>query len=170
MASESKTADSNPPESALYDLPPESFWVSTADEQDWFNRYAVMQRKASLKLGFNRNSKSFPHRSDAALSNKRSSAARPSVLGLAAAARKSFGTDGRNAPEKKSSRPFFRSRSEPGAAKPLVSQLSDPGSPRVSCTGRIGTRSRGGTNTGFSRLFGSLFGSGKNRPRKGSAR
>lgn len=154
MASESKL---DLPET-FSDLPPESFWVPSDDEQDWFNRNAVMQRKTSLKLGFNRNFNSFSHRSDRKL------ATRSSVFGLPKA-QKSRGVDG-NLPEKKPGRLLFRSRSEPGGKH--VVHVSEPGSPRVSCTGRVGFKSGDGKKTGFSRLFSSLFGAGseKSRSRK----
>ncbi|KAI3458834.1 hypothetical protein Pfo_015497 [Paulownia fortunei] len=157
MASKSKL---DPPET-FSDLPPESFWVPRDDEQDWFDRNAVMQRKTSLKLGFNRDFNSFPHRSDGPSNRK---LARASVFGFPKA-QKSYGADG-NLPEKKPGRLLFRSRSEPGGKS--VTQVHEPGSPRVSCTGRVGFKSGDGKKTGFSRLFSSLFGagSGKNRSRK----
>ncbi|PIN14866.1 Calcium/calmodulin-dependent protein kinase [Handroanthus impetiginosus] len=153
MAPEAK---SDPPET-FSDLPPESFWVRPDDEQDWFDRNAVMQRKTSLKLGFNRDFNSFSHRSDVPSNSK---LARTSVFGLPST-QKSCGVDG-----KKPRRSLFRSRSEPGG-KPIV-QIHEPGSPRVSCTGRVGIKSGDGKKTGFSRLLSSLFGagSGKNRSRK----
>lgn len=158
----SSSADHTP----LYDLPPESFWLSTADEQDWFDRYAVMQRKTSLKLGgrannnHNHKKSSFvPHHRSSDANNRKSS----SLLGLAnSKPRKSFGPDRNPPPSDK--KPLFRSRSEPN--KPPGAPVSDPGSPRVSCTGRIGvrTRSRSGDSIGkkaggLSKLLGSLFGS-----------
>ncbi|KAL0401488.1 UNVERIFIED_CONTAM: hypothetical protein Slati_4178700 [Sesamum latifolium] len=77
MASESK---SDPPET-FSDLPPESFWVSRDDEQDWVDRNAVMQRKTSLKLGFNRNFTSLSHRPDVVSARN---VGRTSVFGLPA--------------------------------------------------------------------------------------
>ncbi|KAK4430695.1 hypothetical protein Salat_0831200 [Sesamum alatum] len=156
MASESK---SDQPET-FSDLPPESFWVPRDDEQDWFDRNAVMQRKTSLKLGFNRNFNSLSHRSDVVSARQ---LGRASVFGLPSTP-KSRGLDG-GPPEKKPGRLLFRSRSEPGG-KPIV-QVPEPGSPRVSCTGRVGFKSGHGKTTSFSRLLSSLFGagSGKNRRR-----
>ncbi|KAL8551897.1 hypothetical protein ACS0TY_000805 [Phlomoides rotata] len=142
------------------DFPPESFWVPTTDEQDWFNHNAVMQRKTSLKLGFNRNFNSFSHRSDVVSTRKPS---RPSVFGLP-----NVHKTGPADPDKKPVRFLFRSRSEP-AGRPVV-HASEPGSPRVSCTGRVRFKSGGGDGkkTGFSRLFSSLFPAklGKSRSRK----
>lgn len=146
----------DPPE-AFSDLPPESFWVSQDDEQDWFDRNAVIQRKTSLKLGFNRNFNSFSHRSELIIPPSNKKLSRPSIIGLPKP-RNSRGID----PEKKTGRFLFKSRSEPGG-KPTV-HVHEPVSPRVSCTGRVGLRSGDGRKTRFSRLFGSLFGA---RPRRG---
>ncbi|KAL7147099.1 hypothetical protein ABFS83_06G085600 [Erythranthe nasuta] len=144
---ESKLLD--PPETNLSDLPPESFWVPIENEQDWFDRNAVMlQRKTSLKLGFNRTFNSISHRSSDAPKS-----ARPSVFGLPKS-QKSSGLDGAP-PEKKPGGFLFRSRSEPGGKSMVL--LAEPVSPRVSCTGRVRFKTADGRKTRFSRLFSSLF-------------
>ncbi|KAK6156269.1 hypothetical protein DH2020_010517 [Rehmannia glutinosa] len=154
MSSESKP-DIHP--ETFSDLPPESFWVPQDDEQDWFDRNAVMQRKTSLKLGFNRDFNSFSHRSEITTNRK---LARSSVFGLPKAG-KSRGLDG----EKKPGSLLFRSRSEPGG-KSLV-LVTEPGSPRVSCTGRVGFKNGDGKKTGFSRIFSSLFRAGPGKVERG---
>lgn len=154
MASESKLDLSE----TTSDLPPESFYVPSDDENEWFDRNAVMQRKTSLKLGFNRDFNSFSHRSTVVSNRKLST---PSVFALPNV-HKTGRTEG-NPPEKKPGRSLFRSRSEPGG-KPTV-HVSEPGSPRVSCTGRVGSKSSDGKKTGFSRLVSSLFGARTRRSR-----
>ncbi|KAH6813559.1 hypothetical protein C2S51_022577 [Perilla frutescens var. frutescens] len=157
MASESKLDLSE----TSSDLPPESFYVPSDDEYEWFDRNAVMQRKTSLKLGFNRDFKSFSHRSNI-VSNRKIST--PSVFALPKV-QKTGRADG-NPPEKKQSRSLFRSRSEPGGKS--AAHVSEPGSPRVSCTGRVGSKSGDGKKTGFARLVSSLFGArtSRSRPQK----
>ncbi|KAG6414863.1 hypothetical protein SASPL_122237 [Salvia splendens] len=133
------------------DLPPESFYIPTGDEREWFDRNAVMQRKSSLKIGYHRNFKSLSQRS-AAASHQKSSAPPLSAL------RKVHKTG--NTPEKK---PLFRSRSEPGG-KAVVHE-TEPVSPRVSCTGRVRFKGGDGKKTGFSRIVSSIFGSRTGRSR-----
>lgn len=131
------------------DLPPESFCVPTGDEHEWFDRNAVMQRKSSLKIGYNRNFTSFSHRSTV-VSHQKPSA--PSVFALPKVQKTGRAEPGRS---------LFRSRSEP-AGKPAI-HAAEPGSPRVSCTGRVGFKSGDGKKTGFARIFSSIFGTRTSR-------
>ena len=131
------------------DLPPESFYVPSDDEYEWFDRNAVMQRKSSLKIGYNRNFTSFSHRSTV-VSHQKPSA--PSVFALPKVQKTGRAEPGRS---------LFRSRSEP-AGKPAI-HAAEPGSPRVSCTGRVGFKSGDGKKTGFARIFSSIFGTRTSR-------
>lgn len=114
--------------SYYYD-PPESFWLSKDSERDWFDQNAAMQRKTSMKFAFsgkanNKNFKTVSHDNQ----NR--------TLFSIPKTRKSFPGDGRvNKGVKPKSR-FTRSRSEPGR-KTLKQMVSEPGSPKVSCTGRV---------------------------------
>ncbi|XP_031108502.1 uncharacterized protein LOC116012975 [Ipomoea triloba] len=136
------------PES-LFDLPPESFWVPKGSEQDWVHQNANMQRRTSMKLqnpqdGFSgADSKSQSHRSFSAVNKSSSSSllALPKPRNLKAAA----GTR------------LFRSMSEPGGGGEM--RVAEPGSPKVSCTGRVRSTKKkegggGGRRTGFWRRFG----------------
>lgn len=149
------------PSETSSDLPPESFYLPSDDEYEWFDRNAVMQRKTSLKLGFNRDFNSFSHRSTFVHNAKQST---PSLFALPKV-QKTGRADG-IPPEKKPARSLFRSRSEPGGK--TVAHVSEPGSPRVSCTGRVGFKSGDGKKTGFSRIVSSIFGArtGRSRPQK----
>lgn len=133
----------------LTDLPPDSFWVPKDYEQDWFDRNAMMQRKTSIKLACStHNSKSFSHRSSISFSQKH----RPSLIGTP---RLGFTGDANQRRNQVDYPSLFRSRSEPGGKPPM--HLSEPGSPRVSCTGRIGFKNGSHRKTGFLRLFNSIF-------------
>ncbi|KZV55276.1 hypothetical protein F511_06753 [Dorcoceras hygrometricum] len=153
MATEYKLDSSE----SFYDLPPESFSIPIDDEQDWYDRHAIMQRKTSRKLILHHTSNSFSHRSELRFNRK----TKPSVLHNAKISCVVSGSLGEN---KVGKLKLFRSRSEPKGNS--ASQVSEPGSPRVSCTGRVGLKSSDGKKTGFSRLFGSLLGSRKRQSRK----
>ncbi|KAL1544446.1 hypothetical protein AAHA92_21297 [Salvia divinorum] len=146
MASDQSKLDLS--ETSSSDLPPESFYVPSDDEYEWFDRNAVMQRKSSLKIGYHRNFSSFSHRSTVVSHQKLSA---PSVFALPKVQKTG---------EKK---PLFRSRSEPGGK--AAPHAAEPGSPRVSCTGRVGLRSGDGKKTGFSRIVSSIFGARTGRSR-----
>lgn len=142
----------------LFDLPPDSFWVTKDNEQDWFNRNAMMQRKTSIKLGFLagsiRNSKSFSHRSSLSSNLKY----RPSLIGLPRtiqSPRLGIAGDVSRLPNHVRRSSLFRSRSEPGGKPPM--QLSEPGSPRVSCIGKVGLKDDGHRKTGILRFSNSIF-------------
>ncbi|KAL2557912.1 uncharacterized protein Fot_02651 [Forsythia ovata] len=146
----------------LFDLPPDSFWVAKDYEQDWFDRNAMIQRKPSIKLGFlagsAHNSKSFSHRSSPSSNQKH----KLSIVGLPSttqAPRLGFAGDANQRQNQAGNSWLFRSRSEPGGKPPM--QLSEPGSPRVSCTGRVGLKNSNHRKTGFFRLFNSIFGAGR---------
>nr|GMC61602.1 calcium/calmodulin protein kinase 1 [Ipomoea batatas] len=132
------------PES-LFDLPPESFWVPKGSEQDWVHQNANMQRRTSMKLqslqdGFSgADSKSQSHRSFSAVNKSSSLLALPKP---------------RN-PKAAPSTRLFRSMSEPGGGGEM--RVAEPGSPKVSCTGRVRSMKKkegGGRRTGFWRRFG----------------
>ncbi|XP_073315768.1 uncharacterized protein [Primulina huaijiensis] len=155
MATEYKLESSE----SFYDLPPESFSIPIDNEQVWYHRHALMQRKTSRKLGFHHASNSFSHHSELRFDRK----TKASVLHNAKISCVVRGNLGEN---KVGKLRLFRSRSEPKGN--MAPQVSEPGSPRVSCTGKVGLKSGDGKKTGFSRLFGSLFptGSGKRQSRK----
>lgn len=119
-------------ENFSYHDPPESFWLSKDSERDWFDQNAAMQRKSSMKFAFsgkanNKNSKILLHNNQ-----------NPSLFSIPKT-RKSTSGDGNpgrinKAVKSKLKSRFSRSRSEPGRKTVLV---SEPGSPKVSCTGRV---------------------------------
>ncbi|PSS04983.1 hypothetical protein CEY00_Acc20844 [Actinidia chinensis var. chinensis] len=110
------------------DLPPDSFTVPKEDEIDWFNQNAFFERKGSTKISnFNsnphhnfQNFHNSPSQRSLLISNSKASSIRFSNNGNL---RRSF---------KPESFELFRSRSEPGGK-----HGSEPGSPRVTCMGRV---------------------------------
>lgn len=137
------------PETFL-DLPPESFWIPKDSEQDWFDENATIQRKTSMKLGFfgksNHHSKSFSHRSFASTLNHHQNPKASSLIALPAKSHKTSSADG-NLRQSKIPRRLFRSRSEPG--RKGATNVSEPASPKVSCTGRVRSKKDRGVRTGF---------------------
>nr|AWW16520.1 hypothetical protein [Ipomoea pes-caprae] len=140
-----------------FDFPPESFWVPKDSEQDWFDQNATMQRKTSLKLGFsggnrnhnnnNNNKKTFSHRSFSTLNHKHKSS---SLIALPKSQKSSAAAaaDGNLRQNKAATARLFRSRSAPGGKRALQ-QGVEPGSPKVSCTGRVRAKREGGKRTGL---------------------
>nr|AAN71903.1 calcium/calmodulin protein kinase 1 [Nicotiana tabacum]AAS67891.1 calcium/calmodulin protein kinase [Nicotiana tabacum] len=126
------------PENFL-DLPPESFWIPKDSEQDWFDENATIQRMTSMmKLGFfgkaNHHSKSFSHRSfTSTLFNHHQKPKSTSLFALPQS-KKTSSTEG-NLKQKKVPKSLFRSRSEPG--RKGIRHVREPGSPKVSCIGRV---------------------------------
>ncbi|KAK4367167.1 hypothetical protein RND71_015047 [Anisodus tanguticus] len=129
------------PETFL-DLPPESFWIPKDSEQDWFDENATIQRKTSMKLGFfgksNHHSKSFSHHSFASTLNHHQNPKSSSLIALPKS-HKTSSTDG-NLRHNKVPILLFRSRSEPG--RKGATNVSEPGSPKVSCIGKVRSKSK----------------------------
>ncbi|MCD7447219.1 hypothetical protein HAX54_026338 [Datura stramonium] len=115
--------------------PPESFWLSKDSERDWFDQNAAMQRKSSMKFAFsgkanttNKNSKILSH------NNQQNS----SLFSIPKTRKTSSAEGNPRVNNFKAGKPksrFTRSRSEPG--RKILRQVSEPGSPKVSCTGRV---------------------------------
>nr|GMD57322.1 Calcium/calmodulin-dependent protein kinase [Ipomoea batatas] len=150
------------PGGSFFDHPPESFWVSTEDSEheDWFYRNAAtVQRKASRKLTF---SGGPAHRRKSSLTSSSDRKRNLSLLALPAAQKSRTAADGIFKRDNKVG--LFRSRSDPGGKATAVPP-SEPGSPVVTCTGRVRTRKGGGGKTGLVKWFGSVLKNrfGKNR-------
>ncbi|XP_033511771.1 uncharacterized protein [Nicotiana tomentosiformis] len=117
--------------------PPNSFWLSKDSERYWFDQNAAMQRKSSMKFAFSckskKNSKALlSYHSFSSLNQK----PKTSFFALPKT-RKSFSADGNLRVNKvsKSKFRFTRSRSEP--IRKMMMRVTEPGSPKVTCTGRI---------------------------------
>lgn len=139
----------------LLDLPPESFWIPKDSEQDWFDENATIQRKTSMKLGFfgksnDHHSKSFSHRS---LNHHHQNPKSSSLFALPKS-HKTSSTD-LSLRQGKQPRRLFRSRSEPG--RKGSTNVSEPGSPKVSCTGRVRSKKDRGVRTGFWKKLRTIF-------------
>lgn len=150
------------PETFL-DLPPESFWIPKDSEQEWFDENATIQRKTSMKLGFfgksnDHHSKSFSHRCFSSMLNQHQNPKSSSLFALPNP-HKTSSADGNHRQNKIPSR-LFRSRSEPG--RKGATNASEPGSPKVSCTGRVRSKKDRGVRTGFWKKLRAIF---KIRPR-----
>lgn len=112
--------------------PPDSFWVAENEELDWYNHNAFMQRKGSLKVILSRK---LDHSSQRSVSLNQKP--KTSIIGLPKHAM--TGGDGRrNQRVGNNGKLMFRSRSVPGENR--VGHGSEPGSPRVSCMGKVGSR------------------------------
>lgn len=149
----------------LLDLPPESFWIPKDSEQDWFDENATIQRKTSMKLGFfgksnDHHSKSFSHRPfTSTLNHHHHQNPKSSSLFALPKSHKTSSTDV-SLRQGKQPRRLFRSRSEPG--RKGSTNVSEPGSPKVSCTGRVRSKKDRGVRTGFWKKLRTIF---KIRPR-----
>ncbi|KAF3640881.1 hypothetical protein BC332_29945 [Capsicum chinense] len=148
------------PETFL-DLPPESFWIPKDSEQDWYVENATIQRKTSMKLGFfgksnDHHSKSFSHRTLNHHHHHHNHNQNPKSSSLFALPKshKTSSTEG-NIRSNKAPRRLFRSRSEPG--RKGSTNVSEPGSPKVSCTGRVRCKKDRGVRTGFWRKLRAIF-------------
>lgn len=126
------------------DLPPESFWVSASDELDWLDRNTFIQRKGSIKFAITKNSDPNlkPSHRSLSFNNKKPKA---SIIGPPKSQK--FSHAGNTKPRQTDNRKLFRSRSESG--KDRVHQATEPGSPRVSCMGRVGSTKCRRKGTGF---------------------
>ncbi|PIN07281.1 Calcium/calmodulin-dependent protein kinase [Handroanthus impetiginosus] len=119
------------------DFPPESFWLSKDAEYDWFDRNALYERKDSGKgnsnstnanPSINPNSNPNTHRFSVSLKSK------PSVIGLPKTQKAAF-VDPMRRTCKPANIRLFPKRSE-SAGKSTV-PVAEPGSPKVSCMGRV---------------------------------
>lgn len=148
------------PGGSFFDHLPESFWVSMEDsEQDWFYRNAAtVQRKASKKLMFSGGS---GHRRKSSLASSSNRKHNLSLIALPPTQKSRTAADGGNFRRDKIG--LFRSWSGPGG-KPAVLE-SEPGSPVITCTGRVRAKKGGGGRTWLVKWFGSVLrtGFGKNR-------
>ncbi|KAL3523660.1 hypothetical protein ACH5RR_016494 [Cinchona calisaya] len=146
----------------FWDLPPDSFWVPEGYEKDWVDHHAVMQRKSSMKLisftgrNSNRNFESYSHRFSPSLNQK----SKASLVGLPRT-QKSGLLDGNFRQNKSGNARLFRSLSEPGGN--VILDVHEPGSPKVSCTGRVENKQKGRvkrTGTGLWSSFKSVLRTG----------
>ncbi|CAK9180653.1 unnamed protein product [Ilex paraguariensis] len=128
------------------DLPPDSFWVPKEQELDWINHNAFIERKGSIKAvlsqNFNSNSILSPQRS---LSMNHKSKA--SIFGLPKAQKYCPVDVNLRRKCKEGKVRLVRSRSEPD--RKWLEQGTEPGSPRVSCMGKVGSKRGKGKRTGF---------------------
>lgn len=150
----------------FFDLPPESFWLPECHEQDWFHLNAVMERKTSKKFissaadagGGNLRSrhqqKSFSSRFFWPSVNQKKKS-RQLIIGPLNTQKSCLVDRGNFRRNKAGIARLFRSRSEPGGK--LVMEASEPGSPRVSCMGRVATDAQTPKKIGIWRSFKSIF-------------
>lgn len=144
--------DSNP------DIPPDSSWVPTENEFEWFDRNSFIQRKGSIKITLSRVSDRTSNNSSSqrSMSHKQNSSSSSFIGGgaLPNFHKKSSIVHKRNSCKPENLR-LFRSRSEPGGNSSL--QVNEPGSPKVSCMGRVGSRKGRGKRNGFWASFKAVF-------------
>ncbi|XP_075512764.1 uncharacterized protein LOC142548347 [Primulina tabacum] len=115
------------------DFPPESFWLSKDAEYDWFDRNALSERKDSTKgnansANLNPNSNHSFQRFSVALKSK------ASIIGLPKTQKNTFVDAHRRTCRSVNVRLFPKHSSSAGKSTvPII----DPGSPKVSCIGRV---------------------------------
>ncbi|CAN1134085.1 hypothetical protein LINPERPRIM_LOCUS16306 [Linum perenne] len=123
------------------DFPPESFWLSKDAELDWLDRNAFVSRQGSTR-GSSNNSTSLIHGFHPNTANSSSHSQRfsnlkskASILGLPKPQNSCF-VDGKS---RRHTKPvnthLFPKRS--GSAGKSSSSVAEPGSPKVSCMGRV---------------------------------
>ncbi|XP_075500370.1 uncharacterized protein LOC142538957 [Primulina tabacum] len=132
-------ADDNSPENEFIadeedtDFPPESFWLSKDAEYDWFDRNAFFERRDSTKG--NANSASLNHNSNH--SSQRFSftlKSKASIIGLPKTQKNTFVDSSRRTCRSVNVR-LFPKRST--SVRKSTIAIIDPGSPNVSCIGRV---------------------------------
>ncbi|XP_073146600.1 uncharacterized protein [Henckelia pumila] len=115
------------------DFPPESFWLSKDAEYDWFDRNAFLERRDSTKgnansASLNPNSNHSSQRFSFTLKSK------ASIIGLPKTQKNTFVDSSRRTCRSANVR-LFPKRST-SAGKSTVA-IIEPGSPKVSCIGRV---------------------------------
>lgn len=117
------------------DFPPESFWLSKDAEYDWFDRNAVYERKESTKGNSNPNPN--PNiSSNSQRSSVNNLKSRASIIGLPKTQKTTFVDSTRRTCNKPASVRLFPKRSG-SVGKPAAVPAAEPGSPKVSCMGRV---------------------------------
>ncbi|KAA8534561.1 hypothetical protein F0562_032078 [Nyssa sinensis] len=157
-------ADSDPPENPP-DLPPESYWVPKEYELDWFDRNAFIERKGSTKgATYSGNLNFTPNRNS--YSSSLNSKSKASILGLPKSQKSCFADGNLRRNCNPENFRLFRTWSEPGGKS--VVQVSEPGSPRVSCMGRVRSKKGGGKRLGIWASFKAIFLTGLRANRVGN--
>ncbi|KAG8374122.1 hypothetical protein BUALT_Bualt11G0098100 [Buddleja alternifolia] len=131
----------DPPENdaiAAPDLPPESFWLSKDAEYDWFDRNAFYERKESAKFG-NANSNPLvnPSSNSQRLSISLKSKSKASMIGLPKTQKAAFVESKRRTCKPANIRLFPKRTASAAAAGKSAVPVAEPGSPKVSCMGRV---------------------------------
>ncbi|KZV48957.1 hypothetical protein F511_09553 [Dorcoceras hygrometricum] len=121
--------ESIPDDEEEADFPPESFWLSKDAEYDWFDRNAFFERKDSTKgnanaVNLNPNSNHSSQRFSFTLKSK------ASIIGLPKTQKNTFADSSRRTCRSVNVRLFPK---RPTSAVAII----DPGSPKVSCIGRV---------------------------------
>ncbi|XP_057777931.1 uncharacterized protein LOC130996652 [Salvia miltiorrhiza] len=130
-------ADDDPSQNdEVLEAPPESFWLSKDAEYDWFERNAFYERKDSTKG--NSNSTQHVNPTSTSANSQRFSVSlksKASIIGLPKTQKTAFVDSKRRACKPPNIR-LFPKRSESSAGK-TTAPVPEPGSPKVSCMGRV---------------------------------
>ncbi|KAL2229303.1 uncharacterized protein LOC105161756 [Sesamum indicum] len=117
------------------DLPPESFWLSKDAEYDWFDRNAFYERKDSTKGNSNSTNLSQSINPSSNSNSQRFSVkSKASIIGLPKTQKATF-VDSKRRTCKSANIRLFPKRS--GSAGKSTVPVAEPGSPKVSCMGRV---------------------------------
>ncbi|KAL8236553.1 hypothetical protein R6Q59_017634 [Mikania micrantha] len=130
--------DQDIPESTAVDYAPaESFWLSKDAEFDWFDRNAFLERKESIKG--NSNSINLNPIVNTSYSNANTSSI--SAFLNSKAAQKTKYADSKRRNCKLANILLFPKRLDSIGREPAVVSMTEPSSPKVSCLGRVRSKS-----------------------------
>ncbi|KAL0338642.1 UNVERIFIED_CONTAM: hypothetical protein Sangu_1386300 [Sesamum angustifolium] len=119
------------------DFPPESFWLSKDAEYDWFDRNAFYERKESTK-GNSNSTNLNPHVNPTSNSNSQRLAvnlkSKASIIGLPKTQKTTFVDTKRRTCKPPNIRLFPK---RPETVGKSTVPVAEPGSPKVSCMGRV---------------------------------
>ncbi|KAL2250788.1 uncharacterized protein LOC105174057 [Sesamum indicum] len=119
------------------DFPPESFWLSKDAEYDWFDRNAFYERKESTKGNSNSTSLN-SHVNPSSNSNSQRLAvnlkSKASIIGLPKTQKTTFVDSKRRTCKPPNIRLFPK---RPESVGKSTAPVAEPGSPKVSCMGRV---------------------------------
>ncbi|PIN19497.1 Calcium/calmodulin-dependent protein kinase [Handroanthus impetiginosus] len=119
------------------DFPPESFWLSKDAEYDWFDRNVFYERKESTK-GNSNSTNLNPHINPSSNSNSQRFSvnlkSKKHIIGLPKTQKATF-VDSKRRTCKSANIRLFPKRSE--SVGKSTAPMAEPGSPKVSCMGRV---------------------------------
>ncbi|GMH28720.1 hypothetical protein Nepgr_030563 [Nepenthes gracilis] len=146
LAEDDKASEDEVQEQEPDDQPeqaPLSFWLSKEAELDWLNRNAFIERKDSGRSNTNSHSGNLNPNLNATISQRYFSKSRASIIGLPKQQKTNYADHNFRRHNRPASVRLFPKRSESGSGKSTDS-FTEPSSPKVSCIGRVRSKSHHG--------------------------